>query len=129
MRVWARHLRRCLRLGLPGLSIYALVLQAFLTGATPAAAAFNPADAPLCSELSSGAVGTPGTPGMPAGTHHQTLCVTHCSAAAPAALTGARAAALPIRHALRTIPDRAPDEAAAPLPLKRGPGARAPPHG
>jgi hypothetical protein len=120
MRNWARHLGRLLRLGIPGLALYALVLQAFLTGAMPAAA-FDPTNAPLCSDLASG------TPGTPTGPHHEALCVTHCSASAPAVLTGARAAAQPVRIALRTAPDRAPDEAAAPLPLHRGPGARAPP--
>jgi hypothetical protein len=123
MRDWASHLGRFLRLGLPGLAVYALVLQAFLTGATPAAA-FDPTSAPLCAELASGG---PGTPGVPSEPHHPSLCVTHCSAATPGFLTGARTAGLPVRTALRATPGPAPDEAAAPLPLHRGPGARAPP--
>jgi len=123
MRDWASHLGRFLRLGLPGLAVYALVLQAFLTGATPAAT-FDPASAPLCADLASGG---PGTPGAPAGTHHESVCVLHCSAAPPAILTGGRTAGLPVRLALYATPGPAPDEAAAPLPLHRGPGARAPP--
>ena len=113
---------RMFRQGLPALALYALVLQAFLTGAAPAAA-LHPENAPLCAEM---AMGTQ----MPASqdAHPDCLCLAQCLQAHAglglfpdiAALNIARDAAILIRAVHH-------DARSTLLPLERGPGARAPP--
>lgn len=117
-------MRRVLRLGLPALAVYALVLQAFHTGATPAAA-FDPAAAPICAEWSAGH-----DQPAPAGPHHHGVCLTHCGAPGFSGLIGGAAAVSPlVRVALPAPQALAADDHGHTLFRHRGPGARAPPQG
>jgi len=126
MRGWASHITTLLRRGLPVLAVYALLLQAFLGAASPARA-FDPSAALLCSELAAGA--DPAPIHVPDG-DHVCPCLSHCAAPhAPAALTGGDAYRLPLRDAALAPPAPAPKLATPAHPLRRGPGARAPPLG
>ena len=124
MRDWARQLGRFLRLGLPAMAVYALVLQAFLAGAAPAAP-FDPA-ATLCADIAAGV--DHGTPQAPGETHRHTFCVTHCGPTASPSFTVASAADTWLRRdAQPLIPAKSGGETNPPAPRHRGPGARAPP--
>jgi hypothetical protein len=117
-------MRRVLRLGLPALAVYALVLQAFMTGASPAAA-FDPSTL-LCAEWSAGH--DQPAPGQPAGQHHHGLCAAPCGAPAFSGLIGGAATAGPLIR-IAQIASKAPvaDDRGPTLSRHRGPGARAPP--
>ena len=106
---------------LPALALYALVLQAFLTGAAPAAA-FNPDRAPLCAELASGNH-APDT----GSSHSDCICLAQCLS--QASLTPAPAPALvpDTRLAQQFVHAALQQTTASDHPLERGPGARAPP--
>ena len=123
MRQWARHMGRFLRLGLPALAVYALVLQAFLTGAAPATA-FDAAGLILCEQGTASA--DPSGPARPA-PHHHDLCVAHCSAPAPLGFANACVTQPPVRDAF-VAPCAVVADARDPArPSIRSPGARAPP--
>jgi hypothetical protein len=108
--------------GLPALALYALVLQAFLTGAAPASA-FHPENTPLCAEM---AIGTHEPD--PKDTHPDCICLAQCLQAQASLglfpvstdLFLARDAELVLRAPIRATPQNL-------HPLERGPGARAPP--
>jgi hypothetical protein len=122
MRQWARDMRRVLRLGLPALAVYALVLQAFLAGAAPAAA-FNFPGAPICAEDSVGH-----DQPAPAAPHHHGLCVAQCGApVVPGFVSAAAPAAPPLRIAELSPHARGADDQTPTVSRHRGPGARAPP--
>ncbi len=106
---------------LPALALYALVLQAFLTGAAPAVA-FNPEKAPLCAELAAGDHG-PDT----GSSHTDCICLGQCLS--QASLTPASAPALVFDTRLAQQLAHAPQNQTITRdhPLERGPGARAPP--
>jgi hypothetical protein len=124
MRQWASNMKRVLRLGFPALAIYALVLQAFLAGAAPAAA-FDPAGAQICAEWSAGH-----DQPAPDGPHHHGLCVAQCAPAAFAGLIDGAAAPGPlVRVALLAPLTPAAEDRAHAFSRHRGPGARAPPRG
>jgi hypothetical protein len=114
--------QKLLRQGLPALALYALVLQAFLSGAAPASA-FNPDKAPLCAEMTLG-THVPD----PKDAHPDCLCLAQCLQShaalglspAPVDLFLVRSAGMVVRTPIR-------DTAQNIHPLERGPGARAPP--
>lgn len=111
-----------MRQGLPALALYALVLQAFLTGAAPAGA-FHPEHAPLCAEAAHGAP----VP-MPSGTHVDCLCLAQCLQAHASLGVMASAAHLNVARDAMILVHALPSDGQGHLhPLERGPGARAPP--
>ncbi len=122
MRITLASLSRVLRQGLPALAIYALVLQAFLTGAAPAGA-FHPENAALCADMSTGSH-------QPASqdAHPDCLCLAQClQAHAGIGMSPDNADLIFARHA-EIIPRKHISDATNHLhPLERGPGARAPP--
>jgi hypothetical protein len=126
MRRWTNEIRTLLWRGLPSLAVYALVLQAFLAGAAPAAA-FDPDHPVLCSEMANGS----GAP-APAHSGHDGTCL--CAAAcatphAPLALGAAHPATLLTRVALTERLAHRGDEPLHPQRRHAGPGARGPPRG
>ena len=111
-----------LRQGLPALALYALVLQAFLTGAAPASA-FHPESAPLCAEI---ALGTH-VPD-PKEAHPDCLCLAQClQSHAAIGIFPASADLALVRSAELVVRTPISDAAENLHPLERGPGARAPP--
>jgi len=124
MRRLATHKMALLWRALPALAVYALVLQAFLAGAAPAAP-FDPERAPLCSEMAAGG-------GHPAPVHSggECLCVATCAMPhAQVAMASFGADALPSAdsHAITHSPEK--DENARPADRRAGLGARGPPRG
>ena len=121
MRTGVSILSTMMRRVLPALALYALVLQAFLAGAAPAAA-FNPEAAPLCAELARGDH-APDTDT----THVDCVCLAQCLSQASLTPAPAPTLALDTRLAQRMVHARQADTPAPHHPLERGPGARAPP--
>jgi len=111
-----------LRQGLPALALYALVLQAFLTGAAPAAA-FHPENAPLCAEMSAGTHAP-----TPEQSHPDCLCLAQClQAHAQTGLTPSSGASILPREGQTFGHAAWPRILVVLHPLERGQGARAPP--
>jgi hypothetical protein len=111
-----------LRQGLPALALYALVLQAFLTGAAPASA-FHPESTPLCAEI---ALGTH-VPD-PKEAHPDCLCLAQCLQSHAAIGVFPTYDPTGLARSAEIILHTPISDAAHHLhPLERGPGARAPP--
>ena len=114
--------QKVLRQGLPALALYALVLQAFLTGAAPASV-FHPETAPLCAEMASGTHAPD-----PKDAHPDCLCLAQClQAHASLGIFPASADLALARSAERVVRTPISDASEILHPLERGPGARAPP--
>jgi hypothetical protein len=114
---------RLLRLGLPGLAVYALVLQAFLAGAAPVAA-FDAAGLALCAQSTDSSDHS--GPAQP-GSHQHDLCVAHCSAPSPLGFASIAAAQLRVRDVSSVSRAFIADARDPARPARQGPGARAPP--
>ena len=73
---WIAGLLLLVRRGLPAMAVYAMLLQAFLAVAAPAAASFDPAGQPICSGLASGDGTNPdhGRTGT-----HGCVCIAGCA--------------------------------------------------
>jgi hypothetical protein len=75
MRGWIETLGLLVRRGLPALALYAMLLQAFLTAASPAAqAGFDPLTSALCGEMQHAPDGSGS--GAP---HHACICPAFCA--------------------------------------------------
>jgi hypothetical protein len=113
-----------LRQGLPALAVYALVLQAFLAGATPASA-LQLANAPLCAELVEGSH----TP-QSGDAHADCICLAQCLQSHAQATSTPETLLAPLWRLAISFEHSVRDDASSSLhPLERGPGARAPPQG